>query len=98
MLLRVSASISLILQAFLSSLACSPRTGNLHMVSRALLYPVALIMNPYLGTMDRLVRLCSGFHPFFSAEQSLKSTLLPSLVAASSTRLAINQHVTKVVG
>ena len=43
--------------------------------------------------MDRMVRLCSGLHPFLSTEKSLESSLLRTLVAASSTRLAINQHV-----
>lgn len=47
--------------------------------------------------MVRMVRLCSGLHPFLSAEQSLESSLLPSLVDASSTRLEINQHVVEKI-
>lgn len=46
----------------------------------------------------RVVCLCSGLHPFLSAEESLKSPLLSTLVDASSTRLEIGQRVIKVIG
>lgn len=42
--------------------------------------------------------LCSGLRPFLSAEESFETPLLPTLVDASSTRLAINQHMIKGIG
>lgn len=45
---------------------------------------------------DHVVSICLCLRTFLSPKESLETTFLPTLLAAASTRLAINQRVTMI--
>ena len=61
------------------------------------LNPTALLRSrEALPMILRVVRLSSALHHFLSTEKSLESPLFSTLLAASCSCLAINQHIVEL--